>query len=187
MLVLVLAGSAAAAAAVLPHLHEAVKEITLPLKHEDIIRQQAKDKGLDPALIAGVIYAESHFRDGQESSAGALGLMQITPDTAHEIARRSGGLAFDVKDLGTPQVNISYGAYYLRELERNFEGNDVLVLAAYNAGQGNVGKWLIEAREADRDFTADDIPFPETRAYVRKVLDARRDYRANYAAELGID
>src|SRR5262249_23715251 len=108
--------AAIAAIALIPAFHHAVKEIGLPLRHEDIIRQQAPDKGLDPALIAAVIYAESHFRDGQVSSAGAEGLMQLTPDTAKYIARKSGGIAFELKDLGTPQVNISYGSYYLRYL-----------------------------------------------------------------------
>src|SRR5919205_587846 len=83
-----------------PGFHHAVREIALPLRHEDIIRQQARDKGLDPALIAAVIYAESRFRDGQTSEAGALGLMQITPATAQMIARKSGGVAFTVEDLG---------------------------------------------------------------------------------------
>ena len=97
-----------------PSFHHAVREIALPLRHEDIIRQQARDKELDPALIAAVIYAESRFRDGQTSAAGAQGLMQITPATAQMIARKSGGVSFTVRDLGTPQVNIAYGSWYLR-------------------------------------------------------------------------
>ena len=108
--------AALAAALLWPQVHHAVREITLPLRHEDIIRQQAREKGLDPALVAAVIYAESHFRDGQTSQAGALGLMQITPATARYIARKSGGTAFVVGDLATPQVNIAYGSYYLRYL-----------------------------------------------------------------------
>ena len=186
LLVLTLLGSAAVAVAVLPHLGDAVKEITLPLRHEDIIRQQAREKDLDPALIAAVIYAESHFRDGQVSSAGALGLMQLTPETAHDIAKRSGGSGFTTEDLATPQVNISYGAFYLRYLRGRFGGNTALMLAAYNAGEGNVDRWLNEAVAAERDFKVQDIPVPETRAYVEKVLDAQRDYRANYASELGL-
>ena len=83
----------------LPRVDEAVKDVvSLPLRHDDIIRQQAEDKGLDPALIAAVIFAESHFRD-QTSHAGARGLMQLTPATAHDIARRSGGTAFTEADL----------------------------------------------------------------------------------------
>src|SRR3990170_773098 len=96
------------AALLLPHIDEAVQEVTLPLRHDDIIRQQAADKDLDPSLIAAVIYAESRFRD-QTSTAGARGLMQITPDTADFIARQSGGYRFKQSDLATPQINIAYG------------------------------------------------------------------------------
>src|SRR4051794_41742809 len=128
-----------------PRVHDAVQEIALPLRHEDIIRQQAAEKELDPALIAGVIYAESRFRDGQRSAAGAEGLMQITPTTAHEIARKSGGTAFVTGDLATPQVNISYGAWYLRYLMGRYAGNRTFALAAYNAGEGNVDRWIDRA------------------------------------------
>jgi soluble lytic murein transglycosylase len=166
---------------VLPHLDQAVQEVTLPLRHDDIIRQQARDKDLDPALIAAVIYAESHFRD-QTSHAGARGLMQLTPQTASEIARRSGGIAFRQDDLATPQVNISYGSWYLRWLLERYGGNEVLAVAAYNAGTGNVDKWLA----ADPAMKPAQIPFPETRAYVDKVLNARRDYRREYRRELGL-
>src|SRR3954466_2337207 len=126
-----------AAALTWPGFHHAVREIALPLRHEDIIRQQARDKELDPALIAAVIYAESHFRDGQTSAAGAQGLMQLTPATARYIARKSGGTQFVVDDLATPQVNIAYGAYYLRYLLTRYAGNETFALAAYNGGEGN--------------------------------------------------
>jgi soluble lytic murein transglycosylase len=168
-------------AVVLPVADRAVKEVTLPLRHDDIIRQQARDKGLDPALIAAVIYAESHFRD-QTSRAGARGLMQITPETAHEIARRSGGTEFEQGDLATPQINIAYGSWYLAWLVDHYGGNETLAVAAYNAGTGNVDRWIVD----DPDLRADEIPFPETRAYVAKVLDARREYREEYARELGL-
>jgi soluble lytic murein transglycosylase len=168
-----------------PHLHHAVREIALPLRHEDIIRQQARDKGLDPALIAAVIYAESRFRDGQRSAAGAEGLMQITPRTAHEIARKSGGTAFTTGDLATPQVNISYGAWYLRYLMGRYAANRTFALAAYNAGEGNVDRWIDRARQRNAELTIAAIPFAETRNYVRRVLDAREQYRASYADELG--
>src|SRR4051812_3088739 len=168
-----------------PGVHDAVQEIALPLRHEDIIRQQAADKELDPALIAAVIYAESRFRDGQRSAAGAEGLMQITPATAHEIARKSGGTAFQTGDLATPQVNISYGAWYLRYLMGRYAGNSTFALAAYNAGEGNVDRWLDRAQRRDAALTVEAIPFAETREYVRRVLDARAHYRRSYARELG--
>jgi soluble lytic murein transglycosylase len=188
-LMAIVAAAAVALAAVLalqPLFHHAVREIALPLRHEDIIRQQARDKGLDPALIAGVIYAESHFIDGRTSSAGAEGLMQLTPATARYIAQKSGGTAFRVSDLGTAQVNIAYGAFYLRYLMERY-GDDVpLVLAAYNAGEGNVDKWIAQARADDKALDIDAIPFGETRSYVTKVLDARRQYRTQYRSELGL-
>ena len=168
-----------------PQVHHAVREIALPLRHEDIIRQQARDKGLDPALVAAVIYAESRFRDGQTSSAGALGLMQLTPQTAQYIARKSGGTAFVVGDLATPQVNIAYGAYYLRYLLGRYDHNETLALAAYNAGEGNVDRWVSTARERERDLSVTAIPYAETRAYVTRVQDAKREYKHTYASALG--
>jgi soluble lytic murein transglycosylase len=168
-------------AVLMPVADKTLKEVTLPLRHEDIIRQQARDKGLDPSLIAAVIYAESHFRD-QTSEAGARGLMQITPQTADEIARRSGGTEFEQGDLGTPQINISYGSWYLRWLLDHYGGNETLAVAAYNAGTGNVDKWIAQ----NPGMKAQEIPFPETRGYVDKVLDARRSYRTEYARELGL-
>jgi soluble lytic murein transglycosylase len=167
----------------LPQVKHAAREITLPLRHEDVIRQQAADKGLDPALIAGVIYAESHFAD-RTSHAGARGLMQVTPQTARAIAQRTGGVAFREADLATPQVNISYGSWYLRHLLDHYGGNEVLALAAYNAGMGNVDRWI--AQSGDDGITADDLPFPETKAYVGKVLDARANYRKKHRRELGL-
>jgi soluble lytic murein transglycosylase len=169
------------AAVLLPTVDDAVQEVTLPLRHDDIIRQQAADKQLDPSLIAAVIYAESRFRDAT-SHAGARGLMQITPQTAAEIARRSGGTQFEQGDLAEPQINIAYGSWYLRWLLRHYGENELLAVAAYNAGTGNVDRWIAR----DPGLTADEIPFPETRHYVAKVLDARRDYQRTYARELGL-
>ncbi len=166
-------------------LDDAVREITLPLRHEDIIRQQAQEKDLDAALIAAVIYEESKFRD-QTSHAGARGLMQITPATAEFIARDSGGHAFEQGDLGEPQINIAYGAYYLRYLKRQYDGDETLAIAAYNAGETNVNKWIEEAGGRDEFDPDSDIPFPETRDYVRDVKEKRKEYRDNYADELGL-
>ncbi len=174
------------AAVVAPKVDKAVQEVVLPLRHEDIIRQQAADKGLDPALIAGVIYTESRFRD-QTSHAGAKGLMQILPSTAHDIARKSGGTAFIEGDLANPQVNISYGSFYLRYLLQRYGGNEVLAIAAYNAGEGRVDQWIFDARHKGEAFDrARHIPFPETRHYVQQVLDVRTRYREEYGRELGL-
>jgi soluble lytic murein transglycosylase len=186
---LLLVGGALAALALIslkPWADKAVQEFTLPLRHEDIIRQQARDKNLDPSLIAGVIYVESRFRD-QTSHAGAKGLMQLMPATADYIARKSGGTQFVQGDLADPQINIAYGSWYLRYLLQHYHGNVALALAAYNAGEGKVDAWWQEAAERGEQFrVADHIPFPETRQYVRDVLDARRAYRREYRRELGL-
>ena len=174
------------AVVVRPFADKAVQEISLPLRHEDIIRQQAADKGLDPSLIAGVIYVESRFRD-QTSHAGAKGLMQILPSTADYIARKSGGTAFEQGDLASPQINIAYGSWYLRYLLQHYHGNELLALAAYNAGEGKVDEWYREASARGEDFeAATHIPFPETRSYVGSVLEVRARYRQEYRRELGL-
>jgi soluble lytic murein transglycosylase len=168
----------------MPLFRKAVNDLTLPLSYQNIIRQQAAAKHLDPALIAAVIDAETKF-DPSTSSAGALGLMQILPQTAEYLARKSGGYAFTTADLATPAVNIAYGSYYLRYLLDHYGGNEMLAIAAYNGGETNVDRWLAEARADGHPFVIRDIPFPETRAYVERVLQAQKDYRTTYASELG--
>jgi len=155
-----------------------IQELTLPLRHEDVIRQEASQHGVKPELIAAVIYAESRFRD-QTSAAGARGLMQITPDTARDIERRSGGTTFEVKDLADPDVNIAYGSFHLRELLDLYEGNEVAALAAYNAGPRNADEW------GGAEMEVEDIGFPETAGYVDEVLDKQEAYRQKYPKELG--
>jgi soluble lytic murein transglycosylase len=180
LVVLAALGVAIALVATQLDLGEAIKEVTLPLRHDDIIRQQAAEKDLDPALIAAVINAESGFDPHARSAAGARGLMQVTPATAEAIANESGGVAFEVNDLDDPQINISYGSYHLRELLDSYDGNEIAALAAYNAGSGNVDDW------GGASIGLDQIRFPETRAYVEDVLDKRDQYAHNYADDLGL-
>jgi soluble lytic murein transglycosylase len=156
----------------------AIQELTLPLHHEDVIREQSREKGIDAALIAAVIYSESKFSD-RTSSAGARGLMQITPETAQDVERHSGGTTFKLGDLSNPEINIRYGTYRLRELLDRYDGDVVAALAAYNAGPTNVDKW------GGSELTVAAIPFPETRAYVEEVLDKQHAYRDKYGRELG--
>jgi soluble lytic murein transglycosylase len=157
----------------------------LPLSNAAVIRQQAGEKHLDPALIAAVIYAETKF-EPRPSSAGAQGLMQILPDTAYFIAHLSGGSRFTAGDLATPSINVAYGSYYLRYLLNHYDGNETLAVAAYNGGLANVDSWVARARAAGRQLTVADIPFSETRAYVQRVLEAQRKYRETYPRELGL-
>ena len=162
----------------------AVRKLGLPLSDASVIRKQAAEKHLDPALIAAVIYAETKF-DPRPSSAGAEGLMQILPATAYFIAHLSGGSRFTASDLATPSINVAYGSYYLRYLLDHYNGNEMLAVAAYNAGLANVDSWVARANAAGRRLTVAAIPFAETRAYVQRVLAAQRAYRATYPASSG--
>jgi soluble lytic murein transglycosylase len=162
-----------------------VQRLSLPLNNAGVIREQAAAKHLDPALIAAVIYAESKF-EPHPSAAGAQGLMQLLPETAYFIARRSGGVRFTAQDLATPSINVAYGSYYLRYLLDHYGGEEMLAVAAYNAGLGNVDRWVSRARAQGQPLSPQAIPFPETRAYVRRVLSAQSDYRATYPRELGL-
>jgi soluble lytic murein transglycosylase len=159
--------------------NKAINELTLPLEHEDIIRQQAKEKGVDAALIAAVIDTESKFLDSAQSGAGARGLMQITPEAAKDIARHSGATSFKTSDLSNPEINIKYGTYLLAERIEQYGGNVAAALASYNAGPGPVEKW------GGNDLKVENITYPETRAYVELVLERQKEYRKKYAKELG--
>ena len=158
---------------------DTLRELTLPLEYESIIRQQAGDKQVEADLIAAVIYSESRFRD-QTSDAGARGLMQITPATADTIETLSGGETFEYEDLADPDLNIRYGTFFLRYLLDRYEGNETAALAGYNAGIGNADAWGGAAMETS------DIAFVETREYVEQVLDKRKEYAERYKRELGL-
>ncbi len=153
-----------------------VDRLQYPLRYEQIVRAHAKSYDLDPALLAAVIYTESRFNARAESSAGAIGLMQLLPETARGIAVRTGGNAFVVNDLYEPEINIRYGSWYLRHLLTRY-GDERTALAAYHAGQGNVDRWKEQGVE---------IQFPETREYVDDVEHARRVYARTYADRLGL-
>lgn len=168
----------------MPLVQRVIAHFELPLQYAGIIRTQAADKHLDPALIAAVIYAETRFQP-RTSPTGAEGLMQIEPQTAEFLAHSSGGYAFHLPDLDSPSVNIAYGSYYLRYLLNLYAGSKLLALAAYNGGETNVDRWIESARAAHRPFTITDIPIAETRAYVGEVLTKQRAYRARYAHQLG--
>jgi soluble lytic murein transglycosylase len=176
---------AVAAVLVASEVNHAVNRLGLPLSHAEVIRRQAAEKRLDPALVAAVIYAESKF-EPHESTAGAQGLMQLLPETAYFIAHLSGGTQFTASDLATPSVNVAYGTYYLRYLLDHYDGDEMLAVAAYNAGLANVDRWVARARAEGKTLSVSAIPFPETRAYVERVTSAQRDYRADYARQLGL-
>jgi soluble lytic murein transglycosylase len=139
------------------------------------VRTHAAEEHLDAALLAAVIESESKFNTNARSSAGAVGLMQLTPRTAKGIALYTGGSRFRVSDLTDPEINIRYGAWYLRHLLNKYR-DERLALAAYNAGEQNVDAWQ-QAHEG--------IQFAETRDYVGRVERLKKIYRRSYPKQLG--
>ncbi len=121
------------------------QRLRYPLRYEQIVRGHARNYRLDPALLAAVIYQESKFRADAKSSSGAIGLMQLRPDTAKGIAIRTGGSRFQTSDLYDPEINVRYGSWYLRHLLDKYQ-DEKLALAAYNAGQHNVDTWRSKER-----------------------------------------
>ena len=149
--------------------------IRYPLKYESIVRGHARNYRLDPALLAAVIYQESKFRPTVKSTSGAIGLMQLLPDTAKGIAVHTGGTHFRVSDLYDPELNVRYGSWYLRHLLDKY-GDERTALAAYNAGQENVDEWRRNGQ---------GIAFAETRSYVSRVEHLKTLYRRGYGQRLG--
>ena len=147
-----------------------------PLEYEHIIRGHAANHDLDPALLAAVVYVESRFDPNATSAAGAIGLMQLLPETARGIALRTGGDRFVVADLRDPEINVRYGSWYLDHLRETY-GDARLALAAYHAGPGNVDHWREQGL---------GIPFPETRRYVDEIERLRGVYADAYPSELGL-
>ncbi len=145
-----------------------------PLRYDAIVRGHARHYRLDSALLAAVIYQESKFRAGAQSRSGAVGLMQLLPDTAKGIAVHTGGTRFQLTDLYNPEINVRYGAWYLRHLLDKY-GDERVALAAYNAGQENVDRWRVAGK---------GIEFGETRRYVARVEDLKGIYRKAYGPRL---
>ena len=143
-----------------------------PLSYATIVRGHARNYDLDPTLLAAVIYQESKFRADSRSSSGAIGLMQLLPDTARGIAVHTGGWRFRVADLYDPEINVRYGAWYLRHLIDKY-GSERTALAAYNAGQANVDAW--RARGIG-------IQFDETKEFVGHVESLKKTYRHAYSS-----
>jgi soluble lytic murein transglycosylase len=142
-----------------------------PLEYEHIVTAHARNYDLEPELLAAVIYAESRFQPDAVSPAGAVGLMQLLPETAKGIALRTGGDRFVVADLRDPEINVRYGSWYLDHLRERYDGDMRLALAAYHGGQGNVDRWLEQGG---------GIAFAETRDYVDEVLRVRQVYAKAY-------
>ena len=165
--------------AVLPfalRLPDAVMRTVYPLKYAATIREVSEENGLEPAFVAGVIYTESRFRPVAQSHREAYGLMQLLPESARFIQRKS-GIEGDYRD---PKVNIRLGTWFLGYLNDRYKGEERLMLAAYNSGEGNVDAWV-----SDEGFdVAKDIPYKETREYVDRALEAQKTYQELYGKNL---
>ena len=144
--------------------------ITRPVIHKDIINRYAGQYKFDPLFIMALVKVESSFRKSARSPRGAIGLMQLMPDTAREMAVRTRlGDNVPLEQLEEPETNLRLGVHYLSLLREEFDADMVAILAAYNAGPANAREW--RGRGA---LTADQIPFPETKQFVTKVLDTQQ-------------
>lgn len=152
-----------------------------PYHHRDIIEKYAAQQNIDPLLLAAIIKRESNFNPRARSEKGARGLMQIMPETGTWIAGQMEIESFHPDELYEVDTNIRFGAWYMAHLLKQFEGELLPALAAYNGGQGNVRKWLSEKNWNENQLTASDIPFPETRNYVTRVLRTYKIYRYLYS------
>ncbi len=153
------------------------KKLFYPLFYEKEIKTYADKNKLDPVLVAAIIHNESNFKPEAVSSRGAVGIMQIMPETGAWIAKEMGVKSFKEENLKEPAASIRMGCWYLSELKYQFE-NDITAIAAYNAGRGTVESWL-EEKKWD-GVTVAKIPFAETSKYVERVLADREKYRILY-------
>jgi len=145
------------------------------VKYVDAIKKYSERNGIDPYLVMGLILQESSFIPTAKSAVGATGLMQLMPPTAKELAKQQ-HVAFGQARLENPEINVQLGTAHLKMLINMFNGNSLLAVASYNAGQGNVLKWKRSAPGRPMDEFVESIPFSETRNYVKRVTMLRSAY-----------
>lgn len=151
-----------------------------PFPYQEMIFKYAQEYEVDPYLVAAIIREESHFVEEAESYRGARGIMQIMPETGKWAAEQMNLEGFQPDDLYDPKINIKIGCWYLADLSKEFGNDKILMIAAYNAGRGNVKQWIQTRQWSGRHETVEDIPFPETREYVKRVLKGYEKYRWIY-------
>lgn len=156
------------------------QRILYPFPYQGIVYRYATEKEIDPFLIAAVIRTESKFNTKARSPKGAIGLMQMMPETANWVAEQMEYNDFDVAKLEDPEVIINMGTWYMSSLKKEFKGNEVLMLAAYNGGRGNVKQWMGKYNWTMSFSDVEKIPFLETREYVSKVLHSKKRYQELY-------
>ncbi|MFC4075739.1 lytic transglycosylase domain-containing protein [Salinithrix halophila] len=152
-----------------------------PLDYEEQIMESADSTGADPFLVMAIIRVESKFSPEVQSHAGAQGLMQLTPETVNWVVDK-GRFSPAFRDyVNDPSINIHMGSWYITALIREFKGNKIAAIAAYNAGPGNVNKWLKEGRWDGTRGSVGQIPFGETRHYIQRVVYFYEKYRTLYS------
>ncbi len=165
------------------YLNRAAEKRSYRLMYSDIVKEMSAEYSVDPYLTAAVIHCESSYNKDAVSPVGAMGLMQIMPDTGGWIAQKLDMEDFTQEQLFDPETNIRFGCWYLNYLTDKFNGDRIAVLAAYNGGPGNVKKWLEDERYSE-DGALMEIPFPETERYIEKVQRAYEKYLNLYEKEL---
>jgi soluble lytic murein transglycosylase len=161
-------------------LPQEILSVIFPIDHWPLLQAHATAKQLDPFLVAALVAQESTFQADVRSVANAWGLMQILPATGKRYAATLGIRPFSAFRLTEPDVNVRIGTTYFAELLKQFGGNVAAALAAYNAGENRVVRWLAERPNLGRDEFIDDIPFPETQNYVKRIIGTAEDYRILY-------
>ncbi len=163
-----------------------ILKVIYPIDYWPIIRQYSNAHGLDPYLVAALVAQESTFDPAAKSSANAIGMMQIVPATGRRYAAKIGIPAFSTRKLTVPEINVRIGTAYFADLVRRFGGAH-FALAGYNAGEYRVARWMAERPDLARDEFIDDIPFPETQNYIKRILGTAEDYRRLYAGAAAKD
>lgn len=161
--------------------HKDIGQLLYPFEHQEVISHYAGVNHLDPLLVATIIKTESNFNTQAVSPKGARGLMQIMPKTGDWIYQQISGGSLNQEKLFDVETNIALGTWYLKDLSDEFKGDLVLIIASYNAGRGNVKNWLNTQHWTGEHKTIDQIPFMETRQYIRKVLWNYKVYNYLYA------
>jgi len=157
-----------------------VLRINYPKKYEEHVNKYAEENGLDPLLVFAIIKTESNFDTNVVSSSKAIGLMQLLETTAKEKAEKQGNPIDSAVELYDPELNINLGCDYFAELLKAYNGNMNLAIAAYNAGIGNVNKWIKEGIIKEDGSDIENIPYKETNIYVRKIIRNYKIYQNLY-------
>jgi soluble lytic murein transglycosylase len=161
------------------NLPKSLQKQLFPAGWGDLVQEQAVRYGVDPLLLLAVIRQESSFDPRAQSGAQAMGLTQVVPSTARNIAARLGRDDFAMRDLFRPAVSLEFGAWFLSQLLGDYKGQVIPALAAYNAGGGNVARWL-NRFGSDPDLFVEQVPLYETQSYLRIVYDNYWHYQSLY-------